>query len=246
MECRPRTFDSDFIQVHIQVNGIHQAKITITSKAGQYSGVYYTWAACAGEIFAIAGMATTEVKLTYFCGGWKYDTMLVGDSYISYASDRYPYYLQTVYNAYEKIISCGISGGEVGYTIPAVVENFIKQPPKVLVWAMGMNDADTQSAVNKSWNNTYLFIKDLCEFSGTELVLATIPCVPLYSNYFKNEVVKASGFRYIDFAKAVGGEEVGSSWYSGMLHTDNVHPTVLGAKVLASRFVQDFPDTIQE
>jgi lysophospholipase L1-like esterase len=78
------------------------------------------------------------------------------------------------------------------------------------------------------------------------LVLATIPCVPSYSNYYKNEIVRAAGNRYIDFAKAVDGEAVGSTWYAGMLYTDNVHPTALGAKALASRFVQDFPDTIQE
>ena len=59
---------------------------------------------------------------------------------------------------------------------------------------------------------------------------------------YKNEIIRSSGYRYIDFAKAVNAEAVGSSWYAGMLSTDNVHPTQEGAKALASRFLLDVPE----
>ena len=39
-------------------------------------------------------------------------------------------------------------------------------------------------------------------------------------NSFKNEVVKASGYKYIDFASAVGATEQGSPWLAGMLSGD--------------------------
>jgi lysophospholipase L1-like esterase len=60
----------------------------------------------------------------------------------------------------------------------------------------------------------------------------------------KNLYVTNSGHRYIDFAKAVGGESVGSGWYSGFLSADNVHPTVDGAKALANRLFLDFPEIL--
>lgn len=235
---------SQFVRVHICVNNLHQARITVASAGGQYTGVFYTWAACAGNVFAVANFATQYVKLTYGCADWSNRAAMCGDSYLSYAQDRMPYYLNTVYNGYENILSCGISGGEVGFTIPAVVENFLHRVPEKFVFALGMNDPDTQTAINKSWAYAVSFIQSLCDIYGTELVLCTIPCVPNYSHVFKNAFVKASGNRYIDFALAVNAESAGATWYAGMLSADNVHPTALGAATLASRFVQDFPDTI--
>ena len=47
-------------------------------------------------------------------------------------------------------------------------------------------------------------------------------------------------------ARAVGGEEIGSGWYEGMLHTDNVHPNELGAKALYAQFIADFPEILGE
>ncbi|WP_373710719.1 hypothetical protein [Jeotgalibaca porci] len=66
--------------------------------------------------------------------------------------------------------------------------------------------------------------------------------MPMVNNSFKNEIVRASGYRYIDFANAVGGESVGSGWYTGMLSADNIHPAVLGAQKLALRALQDVPE----
>lgn len=83
-----------------------------------------------------------------------------------------------------------------------------------------------------------------CKEKGIELILATIPNVPSISNYYKNDFVRNSGYRYIDFAKAVGAEEIGSTWYENMLSSDKVHPALLGAKALASRFLIDVPEVI--
>ena len=75
-----------------------------------------------------------------------------------------------------------------------------------------------------------------------ELILATIPNVPSIRHDYKNAIVRASGYRYIDFAKAVNAEAVGATWYADMLSSDNVHPTELGAKALASRILLDVPE----
>lgn len=108
-----------------------------------------------------------------------------------------------------------------------------------------MNDADSSSTYNTNWKTCLDEVIATCERKGITLILATIPNVPNISNYYKNQFVRDSGYRYIDFAKAVGAEEVGSTWYSGMLSSDNVHPAELGAKALAARFLVDVPEIIK-
>ena len=114
--------------------------------------------------------------------------------------------------------------------------------PKRICWCLGMNDGDTETAVNASWKTVYDEIVGVCRSKNIELILVTIPNVPNIRHDYKNEIIRASGYRYIDFAKAVNAEAVGSAWYSGMLSTDNVHPTQEGAKALASRFLLDVPE----
>ena len=65
--------------------------------------------------------------------------------------------------------------------------------------------------------------------------------MPTVNNEAKNAWVKASGYRYIDFAKAVGADGTGA-WYSGMLSGDNVHPTAKGAKALYTQVLIDLPE----
>ena len=105
-----------------------------------------------------------------------------------------------------------------------------------------MNDGDVNTAVNTSYLKCVLEFIAICESNGITPILSTIPCTPTVNNYYKNEWVKKSEYRYIDFARAVGGETIGSTWFPGMLHTDNVHPAELGAKALYSQFIADFPE----
>ena len=53
-------------------------------------------------------------------------------------------------------------------------------------------------------------------------------------------LIKASGYRYVDAALAMSPNS-SYPWYDGY-NDDGVHPTVLGAKVLASRVMLDFPE----
>ena len=68
-----------------------------------------------------------------------------------------------------------------------------------------------------------------------------MPTVPSINNEQKNAWVRASGYKYIDFAKAVGADGTGA-WYSGMLSGDNVHPNDKGAKALYTQAITDFPE----
>ena len=74
-----------------------------------------------------------------------------------------------------------------------------------------------------------------------QMIPCTIPNTPIIINTFKNNIVKQNGCDYIDFAKVVNAEEIGSTWYDGMLSSDNVHPTEEGARALANAIINDFP-----
>ena len=95
--------------------------------------------------------------------------------------------------------------------------------PKKVLWCMGMNDADSESAVNANWLSAYNELTSICKENNIELILCTIPNVPERNHNFKNAIIRSSGYRYADVSKAVGSE-VTTSWYDGLLSPDKVHP----------------------
>ena len=113
--------------------------------------------------------------------------------------------------------------------------------PAVIVWMMGTNDGDTSNAVSERWLSAYEVVKTLCEEKGITLVLYTVPTVPSVSNEFKDAIVRASGYRYIDGYAAVGANSAGV-WYSGMLSNDGVHPSTTGAIAIAQEAIVKVPE----
>jgi hypothetical protein len=173
----------------------------------------------------------------------KSDIWAFGDSYFGVNGDiRWMAYLiggghtNLIVNAY---------GGQGSVSAFEDLNNLlaIGQPKKIL-WCLGMNDGDSSSAVNSSWQNTYNSLKSLCEERGIELVLATIPTVPSKIHKFKNAIIKASGMRFVDFEKAVGANESTGEWYSDMLSSDNVHPSATGALTLYNQAIADMPELL--
>ena len=87
------------------------------------------------------------------------------------------------------------------------------------------------------------------------MIPATVPCVktsahPEYArdNSYKNAFIKSSGMRYIDLAKAVGGDTfTDDSWYDGYLETTSpwIHTTELGAKAQMAQIIRDFPEILR-
>ena len=114
--------------------------------------------------------------------------------------------------------------------------------PKYILWAMGMNNPDNDSSVNENWNNRFNDVKNVCKENDITLIGCTIPNTPTQFNSYKNNVVRNAGIKYIDFAKSVGAEHKGDSWYDGMLSSDNVHPTEKGAMTLYLQALADFPE----
>lgn len=183
----------------------------------------------------------TDCVLSLTASKNKKNIVIFGDSYVSYGESRWPYYLaQAEYDKNVTIIGYSGENSVNGY------RNFTDFMPiadvKYLVWAYGMNDQDTGGNINTSWKEKVDAVIAYCESNDIIPVLCTIPNVPSRSNIPKNTYVRSFADKYpiIDFAKAVGSD-VTTAWYDGMLSSDNVHPTAVGAMALYNRAIADFP-----
>ena len=238
---------SDFISIVIDVS--INADVTIFTSTGSFTISDIGWSGCNGPIFAKSvGSILTDCKLKWTCSDLKSDIWVIGDSYLGLTNPaRFPYHLLKL--GFDNWLACGFPGAGA-YNEKLSVTNLLTMgTPKYIVWTIGMNNLD-DGAINTSWLIETQNIITLCKERGIVPILTTIPNTwdtdlnLTRDNSYKNAWIKSSGYRYIDFEKAVGSDE-GNGWYPGMLSDDGAHPAELGAKALASRFVIDVPEIAQ-
>ena len=237
---------TDFITVSIKCGDIANARgsVTIQTNGGYYrKDDNFIFTGCQDSVYFIPLQSMTDCEFAYTIMDSRKDIFAFGDSYISLADSK-KWVKYAIEDKDNNMLLCGYSGAKsTDEIIPFRRLNEQKNPLYVL-WLLGMNDADN-GAVNADWKTCVDEVIEYCNSHDVTPILATIPNVPNIDHTYKNAYVKASGCRYIDFAKAVNAESVGSTWYSGMLGTDNVHPTEAGAKALWLRAILDVPELIQ-
>lgn len=192
------------------------------------------------------GSALSECTFSWISKNVNAPIWLFGDSYFSWYNNRWTYYLAR--DGYTK--DCLLNGyaGEASANAYNALMNLLTiTTPKIVVWCMGMNDGDSTTAVNADWLKYYDRLVNLAKKYGFEIVLYTVPTTPVINNKFKNAIIRDSGYRYIEADLAVRIDENGN-WIPGALNEgttenpDNVHPTVMGAKILYYRVISDFPE----
>ena len=221
------------------------ANVVITSNGEQFSKRISYWGSTSvyGRPFvASSGSTLTDCSFSFqVCDANKL-IYAFGDSYFSWYPQRWVYYLGA--DGYAENIMMNAYAGEASGDAYVALNNLLRiGKPHYIFWCLGMNDAsDSSDAPSTGWMNGVNKVLDLCEQYGITPVFATIPTVPTINNEQKNAWVRSSGYRYVDFAKAVGAQSNGT-WYSGMLD-DGVHPSVTGAKALYGRLLADFPEVM--
>lgn len=220
-----------------------------------------------GTIFAKSeGSVLTNCSLSFMANNIMADTWCFGDSYFSLASNRWVYYLAR--DGFKHVMLNGYSGASTDKAYEDLTNLLVMNTPKRIVWCMGMNDPDYNGAVGVRWKRIYDQLLTLCTEKNIELVLSTIPTViggisaddvsgnngKFRPHNIKNQIVKSSDYRYIDFENAVGADSQTGLWFgttqqdiidktdNGMLSKDGVHPTIKGAIALYHQALSDCPE----
>ena len=169
-----------------------------------------------------------------------YDLWILGDSYLSSGDPaRWPYWISEW--GWTKYYIDQLSGGTSATLYKSLTEDLKIKKPKYIIWALGMNDHDGADTINQNWLSAVQNVMKLAD-EGIDVILCTIPSVPTINHSLKNEFVKSSGFRYIDFASAVEKGDGSQNWHDGLLSSDGVHPSEDGAKILAAQVLLDYPE----
>ncbi len=247
----------------VQDNG-HLAKIKVTSNGYTSTEKIITWIGSNGNIYLTSNSDFSDASFGWCCTKLNNGIWLFGDSYFSLADTaRWTSYL--IANGFTNLMFDGYGGRDSSAAYSSVINLLKIATPRKIVWCLGMNDPDTENAVNVSWHTKLENLKAICAVNNIELILATIPtAVGRYTegsgttsmqiNKFKNAIVRASGYRYIDFDKAVGADENTGAWLNdglvndfledrinGIIHT-RIHPTTFGAIALYHRAIADVPE----
>lgn len=235
----------DYVSITLDVDYSSRAVVTISTNGGMYTWTIPVWRSYYGVLTVESANVLTGCVLSYTSACAKKDIWVFGDSYISYRdATRWMYYL--VQTGHTDYLINGYPGRNSSQALAALkVALKMNHIPKTLIWLLGMNDKDGADTPNANWKTSVEEVMEICEQNHIELILATIPNVPSTNtkNTLKNAYVVESGYRYIDFANAISADG-SSTWYDGMLSSDNVHPDVQGAIALYSCAVTEVPELI--
>lgn len=165
---------------------------------------------------------------------------IFGDGYLSWQETGWIHYLAA--DGYVNDVMLNAAAGETSEMAYNALVNLLKiTTPKQVVWCLGMNDADATNTVNTNWKKYYDDIATLQKQYGFELIFYTVPTTPTINNNYKNAIIREGSYRYIDADKAVKIDNRGN-WIEGALDSDNIHPTVVGAKIIYCRILADLPE----
>ena len=235
---------ADYIAIRIDAKPDTKADFYLYTNGGTWSKTNQTWDVRKGQL-SVRSSGTnvlTDCELSYFCKAWSKPIHMYGDSYFGVYSDKWTKYL--VDAGYRDQLQNGYPGRQSAMALLVAKIVLEHSNPKKIIWCLGMNDGDDSSEVDASWKECVEELMTICESRSIELILATIPNVSTVDNTAKNAYVRDSGYRYIDFASAVGASE-GTTWYTGMLSQDGVHPSTQGALALFNQALADVPELMQ-
>lgn len=214
------------ISIIIKTTKVNFAEIYLLSNNSLFHQEI-SWNGCGdGCSLSNANGSYSNCTFSLNCPGLLKDVWIFGDSY----TDTWPLCLDEL--GFDNYLLDGFSGRNSQQAYNSFVKDIAIAKPKAIIWMMGMNDPDSGS-VNSSWKTVFDNVKTLCDTYKIEFIYATIPCVPQRDNSYKNNYAINSGVRIIPIASILGASSQGSSWYAGLLSSDNVHPSKSGSLWIA-------------
>ena len=226
---------SDYIMVMLYLDEDGKLQCSVNTKDGTYSTYRQTnYDVFSGNTFATPTADMTDVELCVSNGDTRNPVWCFGDSYLGVNDQRVVGQLKNL-GFFAGILFDGLAGLNSQDAYTELNKTLLYGTPKILVWYLGMNDSDADYLAYME------LVKNYCEENNITLILNKVPTTPSMDKETIGGYVEASGCRYINSYLAVGTNSSGQ-WYTGMLSSDNTHPTALGAKALAMRFLVDVPE----
>jgi hypothetical protein len=220
--------------------GNKTAAIRIRSNGAEYKNTSY-FSARGRAFVKNNGSNSIEASISFFPCNATTPIWMFGDSYFEWA-DKTRWITQSIQNGDKNFMDSALSGGKSDTAMTAFANLLKLGLPKIAVWCLGMNDGnDSSDAPSTLWLSNIKSFIAVCHRNSITPVLATIPTVPSVNNEKKNEWVRNSGYRYIDFAAAVGATSSGQ-WDEGLLSADGVHPSEKGGIMLYAQALVDCPE----
>lgn len=238
---------SDFVTVIIDKDNTEGGTfITVMTAGGMFRRKVEGLSLENGEVFAMAeGCEIYNCKLNWFCDGYADDIWIFGDSYLQYEHETFwPYYLYK--DGFNKVLLSGYPGMKTQRGLEDFKLSLKRGTPTFALWCLGMNNKEVAGSglPEENWLKSTEEFLAICKEKGITPILATIPYCPKVCNEYKNDWVRKSGYRYIDFARAVGSDK-DINWYPEMLLSDGAHPRQRGAQALYMQVLVDFPEIMK-
>ena len=205
----------------------------------------------AGQLFvSAAGVDLKNASFSWTCKDYAKDVWVFGDSYLSLGDPaRWPTHLY--YDKYYTALMVGASGMSTQEGLNQFEDALQYGTPKIVVWLEGMNNGEKNGQKNAPYHQSMARFFELCEQHNIQAYVATIPTCPAAEHTLKNNAIynhadefEGKDYVIIDWARAAADDTSETMWYEGMLHTDNVHPTNLGAKALYTQLIVDCPQIL--
>lgn len=239
------TVSTGQISITILINDNTKATLKIRYGGSEYTKTLGFYGYSDQPYFVKSEVITVKYSVfSVTCKDFNAPVFVFGDSYIAVIESTAKWSHYVVEDGFgNNFCINAFPGADSSELAPAFANTLNVATPQKILWCVGMNDgSDTDASTpNSQWMTYVNNMLTVCNAKGIEPLFVTIPTVPSVNNEGKNTWIRSSGYRFADLACAVGASSSGV-WETGMLSTDNVHPSEQGAKAMYVQLLADLPD----
>lgn len=229
------TFDGYFSLV-LTTGNLNNTKAYLSSGGGSFTSSEFLWATSRREVKLYTNVPFSQYQLSYGSNDFSKEIWLYGDSYFDH------WLPLSINRGYTNCLADGYSGAASSSGLTSLRTAIKHGTPAKIVWCLGMNNGD-KGVINQSWLDCITEVKGICDANNIELWVSTIPNTPTVDNTYKNAYIRENFDHVIDLSKLVGAED-STAWYTGLLSSDNVHPSTEGDFYIANIMETYFPEML--
>ena len=224
-----------YFSIVLVTKNLNKTKAYLSSGGDTFTTAEFVWNSSRSGLKLYTNTPFIRYQFSFGSNDFSKKVWLYGDSYFDH------WLPLSISRGYTNCLTDGYSGGGSSSGLTSFRLAMEHGKPEKVVWCLGMNNGDS-SSINQTWLDSITAVKEICEANGIELWVTTIPSTPSVNNTYKNAYIRAN-FNCIDIAKYVGSEE-STAWYTGLLSSDNVHPSTEGDFYIANIFEMSFPEML--